>query len=170
MDKPIILVVDSNKIIIKIIKNALGEVSYHIISAQNGREGLNKLNDFNVDLVIADQALPEMTGMEFLKIAKNEYPDIITVMFVGQVDLKTTIGAINEAGVYKFVLKPWNAFDLRITISRAMELKKINMEKKRLLDEIRKNDALLELLGHNYPELAVVLNEGAKDLEIELIR
>jgi len=170
MDKSIILVVDSNKIIIKIIENALGEVSYHIISAQNGREGLNKLNNFNVDLVIADQALPDMTGMEFLKIAKNEYPDIITIMFAGQVDLKTTIRAINESGLYKFVLKPWNAFDLRITISRAMELKEINIEKKRLLGEIRKNEALFEILGNKYPELLVVLNEGARDLEIELIR
>ncbi len=153
MDKPTILFVDDDKLIRKIITEALGEKDYNILTAQSAEEGLITLRDHDVHLIIADQKMDGMTGLELLKIAKQENPDIITIMLTGHADIEIAMEAINEAGVYKFIVKPWNAFDLRMTVFRALETQQLLMEKKLLHKRIKANDDLIVALEKKYPEL-----------------
>jgi response regulator RpfG family c-di-GMP phosphodiesterase len=79
------------------------------------------LKKHNVQLVISDHKMPGMTGVEFLQQVKVLYPEIITIMLTGHDETEIAIDAINEAGVNKFILKPWENVILKTTIRRALE-------------------------------------------------
>lgn len=160
MQKPTILFVDDDKLICRVITESLGEKNYTLLTAQSGEEGLAKLreND-NVDLLIADQKMEKMTGLELLKIVKKEYPDIITIMLTAHADIETAIEAINEAGVFKFVIKPWNAFDLRLTVFRALETRQLLMEKQSLHKQIKINDILIDEITKKHPKLKRIASD-----------
>jgi DNA-binding NtrC family response regulator len=159
MGKATVLVVDNENDVLKIIKNALGTISYDIIFSKNGKEALTRLKSSPIDIVLADQSIFDMACLEFLKIVKKEYPDVVTIMLADRMDLDTTLRAINEAGVYRFVQKPWNSFELRINISRGLEFKNMIMEKRRLLEQIKKNDVILQKLEKKFPYIDRIIHQ-----------
>ena len=159
MGKATVLVVDNDNDVFKIIENALGTISYDIIFSKNGDEGLTRLRNSSIDIVLADQSILDMACLDFLEIVKKEYPDVVTIMLADQMDLDTTLRAINEAGVYRFIQKPWNSFELRINISRGLEFKKMIMEKRRLLEEIKKNDLILQKLEKKFPYINRIIHQ-----------
>ena len=165
MEKATVLVVYSEKSVLKIIQSALGLISYDIIATQTGREGLARLKDYPVDIVLADQSIPDMTCLDFLTAVKSEQPDIVTIMLAGQIDLDTTIRAINEAGIYRIIVTPWNSFELRINVSRGIEYKKMLREKRRLLEEIRKNYVSLAKIEENFAYDESVIKEVTENFD-----
>ncbi|MEA3361119.1 MAG: response regulator [Thermodesulfobacteriota bacterium] len=156
MTKGTILIVDDEENIIKSITRTLMEDGYAIFNAKSGEEGLQKLHIREVDLVISDQKMPGMSGINFLKKVQIDYPDILTIMLTAYGDIETAIDAINEAGIYKFILKPWNETDLRLTVKRALELRQLVMEKYSLLYQVKKRDAILRDLEKKYPGITKV--------------
>jgi len=159
MGKATVLVVDNENDVLKTIENALGTISYDIIFSKNGDEGLTRLRNSHIDIVLADQSILNMDCLEFLTIVKKEYPDVVTIMLADQMDFDTTLRAINEAGVYRFIQKPWNSFDLRINISRGLEFKNMITEKRRLLEEIKKNDIMLQKLEKKFPYINKIIHQ-----------
>ena len=121
MERHTILVVDDEKLILNSIKHVLRSENYHLLTAQSGIEGLKLLKKHNVQLVISDQKMPKMTGVEFLKMVKVLYPEILTIMLTAHDETKIAIDAIDEVGVYKFILKPWENNDLKITNRRDLQ-------------------------------------------------
>ncbi len=121
MTKHTILIVDDEEMILKSIYRVLRNEDYQILTAQSGEQGLGMLKEQYVDLVISDQKMPGMNGLDFLQRVKTEYPHILTIMLTGQAEIEIAMDAINEAGVYKFILKPWNDNNLKITVKRALE-------------------------------------------------
>ncbi|RJP78997.1 MAG: response regulator [Desulfobacteraceae bacterium] len=163
MEKATVLVVDNQENVLKVIENALGTISYDIIVMKNGQEGFAQLQNGPVDIVLADQAMPDMDCLEFLTTVKREFPDVVTIMLAEQIDLDTTIRAINEAGVYRFILKPWNSFELRINVSRGIEFKRMVLEKRRLLEEIRENDAVIRRITKKFPGVERIIHQIAEE-------
>ncbi len=118
---PTILLVDDEQHVSKAISRMLFDENYQIITAVNGVEALEALKHNEVDLIISDQRMPEMTGVEFLKKARILRPAVIRVMLTGYSDFTDLMEAINEAGIYKFILKPWDEIELKTTIKHALE-------------------------------------------------
>jgi CheY-like chemotaxis protein len=126
-----VLVVDDEEGITKALARALRKETIEVVTASSGAEGFERLSEAPVHLVISDYMMPKMNGAEFLRRVKECYPDTVRIMLTGHADTGAVMGAISEGAVYKFVLKPWNDDDLRLTVALALkqhELERHNLE------------------------------------------
>lgn len=156
MTRHAILLVDDEPHVLKSFQRALRKEPYTLMTAEGGEEGLKLLEAREVSLVISDYNMPRMNGLEFLKEIKALYPHILTIMLTGQAEIEIAVQAINEAGVYKFIQKPWDDADLKITILRALESLDLVSERNRLLQKVKSRDAILKELEKNHPGITKV--------------
>ncbi len=133
-----ILLVDDEANILGSLRRLLRREKYELLTATSAEEGLKILEQKEVNLIISDQRMPGMQGVEFLKKAMELYPDTIRIILSGYTDVDTVTAAINEGRVYQFILKPWNDEELKITIKGALEQYKLQVENKRLIEKMRK--------------------------------
>ena len=151
-----ILFVDDEPNVLKSFERALRREPYTLMTAAGGEEGLKLLEAREVSLVISDYNMPLMNGLDFLKEIKERYPHILTIMLTGQAELDIAVQAINEAGVYKFIQKPWDDADLKITIRRALESLDLISERDQLLQKVKSRDAILRELEKKHPGITKV--------------
>jgi DNA-binding NtrC family response regulator len=156
MSQHAILMVDDEPQILNAFKRALRREPYILMTASSGAEALSLLEAREVSLVISDYNMPEMNGLEFFKTVKGLYPHLLTIMLTGQAQLEVAVQAINEAGVYKFIQKPWNDVDLKLTILRAIEAIDLSTERDRLIQKIRSRDTILKELERKHPGITQV--------------
>ena len=115
-----VLIVDDEMGVLKALKRVFIDEDYAIITAENAPDGLSALAVNNVNLVISDYQMPGMSGIEFLKIVKERHPNTIRIMLTGVTDTNVVMGAVKDGAVYKFITKPWNDEDLRLTVKLAL--------------------------------------------------
>ncbi len=168
MDKHTILIVDDEKMILEITAEALADDRYTILTAQSGMEGLSILKKNHIHLIICDQKMPGQSGLEFLEKVRQEYPDILTIMQTGYGDIDTAVKAINDVGIYKFILKPCNMEDLRITVRRALEMRQMVFERNSLLIKVKKQDLALKEIEKQYPGITHVKRDADGNIVIGL--
>ena len=158
-----ILLVDDEPNVLNALRRVFRQENYIILAAGNGREALNLLEKEPCQLMISDYMMPEINGADLLKRVKEKYPEMIRIMLTGHADTGAVMGAIKEGAVYKFILKPWNDDDLRVTVGLALEqydliqknraLTKINFQKSKELN------ALSKLAVTNRSQLAILLHK-----------
>lgn len=117
---------------------------YHIYVASSGQEALEIMENQNIQLVITDQRMPDMTGIEFLEQIVPLYPDCMRMIMTGFSDLDAVIQAINKGNIYRYVSKPWNREDLKITIDSALEVYNLKSQNKHLIDDLKRANQTLE--------------------------
>jgi DNA-binding NtrC family response regulator len=112
---------------------------YQVITAESGAEALTLLQQHDVALMISDQRMPQMTGIELMKKAVEVRPQMVKILLTGYTDIGALIESINSGLVYRYLTKPWNNDDLQLTVARALEYYEITksncliaMENKRL--------------------------------------
>jgi DNA-binding NtrC family response regulator len=159
MTRHAILMVDDEPHVLKSFQRALRKEPYTLMTAQGSEEGLKLLEARDVSLVISDYKMPQMNGLEFLKSVKAQYPHILAIMLTGQAEIQIAVQAINEAGVYKFIQKPWDDADLRITILRALESIDLATERDRLLQKVKSRDSILMELEKKHPGITRVARD-----------
>ncbi len=138
-----LLVVDDEPDVVQSVQDLL-RLDYRVLGATRAKEGLRILREQEVHLVMTDQRMPEMTGVEFLGHVRGEHPEAIRLLFTGYADIKAVIDAINQGNVYRYITKPWDPDDLQIVIRQAAEQYDLLVERKRLLAELQeKNQELL---------------------------
>ena len=94
---------------------------YQVVTAQSGVEALALLDQHDVALLISDQRMPAMTGIELMMKTVAIRPQMVKILLTGYTDVGALIEAINSGLVYRYLTKPWNNDDLRTTVSRALE-------------------------------------------------
>ena len=136
MERTILLVDDEED-----IGNALARVlrrdGYTILRATSGREGLELLAQHDVGVVVSDQCMPEMTGVEFLSRVKELYPKTVRMVLSGYADLNSVTEAINRGAIYKFLTKPWDNEMLCANVLEAFRLYEKQQMNGRLALEIQ---------------------------------
>lgn len=142
-----LLLVDDEQNILASLRRLLRRDGYTILSAANGQEGLEVLAANPVDVIVSDQRMPGMTGVEFLRKAKDMHPDSVRLVLSGYTDLQSVTDAINEGAIYKFLTKPWDDAMLRANIEEAFRRKALSDENLRLSAELQR--ANLELAHIN---------------------
>jgi DNA-binding NtrC family response regulator len=151
-----ILIVDDEPQVLKSFQRVLRKEPYTLMTASGGEEGLKLLEARDVSLTVSDYNMPHMNGLDFLKTVKSLYPHVLTIMLTGQAEMDVAVRAINDAGVYKFIQKPWDDDDLRITLRRAVESIDLATERDRLLQKIKSRDAILKTLEKEHPGITRV--------------
>lgn len=167
MHQHTLLIVDDEPMILKSIQRILRREDYNIMTAQDADEGLNLLQAREIDLLISDHNMPGMSGVEFLQKVKAEYPDILTIMLTGQKEIEVAMQAINDAGVYKFILKPWDDDDFKLTIRRALESLDLVRERNMLRERVKSRDSILRNLEKEHPGITKVEKDDEGYLILE---
>ncbi len=146
-----ILFVDDEPRVTDAIRRSFKRAPYRLYTAASAAEGLQCLATETIDVVVSDERMPGMSGAEFLAQVRQQYPDTIRIILSGQADLEAAIKAINEGEIYRFLVKPCDPADLRVTIDKALEHKRLLEQSRRLLREYQKANALLEELEAGTP-------------------
>lgn len=119
--KNILLVVDDEPSILTAMKRLFLDSNIDVLTANDAAEALEILGCNRVAVIVSDQRMPNMTGIELLEKVKHEYPDSIRILLTGYSDINVAIDAINKGEVYRFITKPWNDHEIRNTVKLAME-------------------------------------------------
>ncbi|MCK2126134.1 EAL domain-containing protein [Thauera aromatica] len=114
-----LLIVDDEPAIHAALARALEDSGYQILAAHSARAALELLACHPVQVILSDEHMPDMNGIEFFARVKNLYPDTARIMLSDYVDATTLIRAINEGTIYKFIAKPWNDHELCVHIRDA---------------------------------------------------
>lgn len=154
--KHTILVVDEEEIFIENIQRVLSDENYNVITASSGQEGLDILKKIEVSLVISEYKIPLMNGLEFLGKVRIIYPDILTIMVTDHADLELAIKAINEAGVYKFLLKTWDDIHFKNAIKKTLASLQVIKERDVLIRKVKTHEVMLKDLEKRYPGITKV--------------
>lgn len=116
---------------------------YEIFTAPSSAQGLNILNNHTVHVIIADQRMPQSTGVEFFDIVRTAYPDPIRILLTGYTDVEAIIDAINKGQIFKYIKKPWDKLELQTSIKNAYEVYTTRQNLKIKIEELqRTNDEL----------------------------
>jgi serine/threonine-protein kinase len=113
-----ILFVDDEERILTALRSIF-RINYHVFTSTNGAEALGLVKKFQPHVVVSDQRMPEMTGVELLRQVKEEAPSTVRLLLTGYSDLAAIVGSINEGEVFRFVSKPWDNQDIQNTIGEA---------------------------------------------------
>ena len=139
-----ILVVDDEEAILETMAFTF-EDDYEVVTSSSPRDGLAKLEKHApIAVVISDQRMPEMTGVEFLAEVYKRHPSTVRMILTGFADMDATIGAINDGHVYAYVTKPWEPDQLKQVVRRAVDHHRLACENERLLAELRGGNVFLQ--------------------------
>lgn len=144
MNKQTILCVDDEVDNVDALER-LFRKQFHVLKATSAKEGLSLLDQYpeEIALIISDQRMPEMTGVEMLEQAQKKYPETIRILLTGYTDVESIIMAVNQGQIYRYLTKPWDPVDLLNTVEKAVE--KFNLRKELAQKNLELNAALEEL-------------------------
>jgi class 3 adenylate cyclase len=117
--------------------------NYNVFTAESGEEGIQIISKNDIHVVVTDQRMPNMTGVQFLQHIPGDQ-DNIRIILTGFSDVESIIEAINTGKVYRYITKPWDKEELKITIDNAVETVMLRRNNKKLISELQANNEHLE--------------------------
>ncbi len=144
-----IMVVDDEPANVRLLER-LFRRDYQVLAASSGAEALQLLSQHDVALLVTDQRMPGMTGIELLKHAAALRPHMVRIILTGYTDMEALVEAINCGQVYRYVTKPWNNEDLRLTAARALEHYEANRGQHELTLANRRLSQRLQLMTRSF--------------------
>ena len=143
MTKHTILFVDDEENILKALVRLFRTEGHLLLTAATPNDGLKKINENLVSLVVADHRMPEMTGVEFLRRVKEESPDTVRIMLTGHADVDVATEAINRGQIFRFIRKPWDEDEIKNIVKQALEHYELITENKRMARIITRQNEIL---------------------------
>lgn len=154
MEKHTILIVDDEPHILTSLKRILDGDDKNILVAKNAEEAWDILKtQGETEVVICDNKLPGMMGIEFLTKVKRTYPDAIRILITGYPDLSSAIDAINSAHIWRYLLKPIEVEELKILVKQSFDYHRIIKENRLLLQIARQQAEWLQALKGSNPQI-----------------
>ena len=138
-----ILYVDDEENNLIVFKNAFFR-DYQVHTALSATEGLEILDQHMIHLIITDQKMPGMTGVEFLEKVVTTHPETMRMILTAYSDIDFIMRAVNKCGIYRYILKPWDTRELKIVIDKALQNYQLAQDKKHLLENLEKANRELE--------------------------
>jgi len=154
MAKHRILIVDDEPHILSSLKRILESEDKEVFIAKDAEAGWAILQEKGeVELVISDNKLPGMLGIDFLIKVKRLYPDTIRILITGYPDLNSAMDAINRAHIWRYILKPIEVEELKILVKQAFDYYSILKENRALLKILRQQSQWLTTLKEKHPQI-----------------
>jgi signal transduction histidine kinase len=138
-----LLVIDDEPEVVQSVHDLLRREA-RVLGATGAEEGLQILRAEDVHIIMSDQRMPGITGVELLRRARAERPDSVRLLFTGYADIKAVIDAINQGNVYRYISKPWDPVELQMIVRQAGEHYDLLAERRQLLADLERKNAELE--------------------------
>jgi len=144
---PTLLLVDDEENILSALRRLFRHQGYRLLTATSGGEGLQLLEREAADMVLADMRMPQMTGAAFLEQVARRWPQTVRILLTGYADLSMTIDAINKGHIYRYISKPWEDNDLRLTVQHGLQQQHLERERRLLEKQTRAQNRELKTLN-----------------------
>lgn len=148
MDRSVLLVDDDRNLLSGLVR-VLREQPFHIYTARSGEEAIDFLRTRDIDVIVADELMSGMSGVELLTWVAENCPDVMRIVLTGHAETETAIRAINDAGVCCFLTKPCSEVSLALTIRKFLERKTSLEEGRHTLDSCRRQLGELDRLSQD---------------------
>jgi DNA-binding NtrC family response regulator len=154
MHRPLnVLLVDDEPAVRRALGRMLSADGHNVLKAEDATVALELLGREQVDVVVADIDMPGMNGVELVAQIRRLYPAVVRILLTGRATLSSTIDAINEGEVFRYVTKPWTAVEMRATLSQAAARVEDNHRVQRAQDATERRQRLLEGIEEAFPGL-----------------
>jgi DNA-binding NtrC family response regulator len=132
-----VLIVDDEEDVRAAVARVLTADGYAVSWAEGADQALATLAARNVELVISDYDMPGLSGVDFLRLIRERYPNVCRVLLTGTTDLDAVVRCVNEGEVYRVIRKPWDNVILRVTVYFAFQMIDLQAQNRRLLTALR---------------------------------
>ena len=149
---PVVLFVDDEANILSSLKRIVRKKGYQSLFAGSGAEALDIMQKQTVDLVVSDMKMPQMTGAQLFAKVVVQYPDTYRIILSGYADLASTIDAVNQGKIHRFLQKPWDNDMLLEAIDEGLELVRLKHANERLKSEVSAQNQKLKTLNESLEE------------------
>jgi response regulator RpfG family c-di-GMP phosphodiesterase len=161
---PRLLLVDDDESMLMILQETLGREGYEVETALSAPEALQRVQQKSYALIMTDQRMPGMTGIELLNRIQEIQPDATRILITGVVELNTVIDCINKGEIYRFLMKPWLHEELLVTVRNAIQRYELIRHNHKLHEEtVSMNERLMEL---NHELKARVIREEDQNIQL----
>lgn len=163
-----VMFVDDEQNVLSAVKRMLFEEEYESRFSLSGEDALTKLKSDPVEVIVSDMRMPGMNGVEFLKRSRETCPDAVRIVLSGQSDVNEIMESINQGGIWRYISKPWDDRDFKITIRNAIDLYKKDRERVLLLEELERKNCELNLMNERL-EMKVEERTKLINAQVELL-
>jgi two-component system response regulator HupR/HoxA len=139
---PTVLVVDDEVRSLEALRRTLEE-DFEVFTASSAEQAQGVMEREWVQIIVCDQRMPGMTGVEFLKGVRSQWPDTLRIILSGYTEAEDIIAGVNEAGIYQYLMKPWQPDQLLLTLQAAANVYRLQQENQRLSVELRAAEPVL---------------------------
>jgi putative nucleotidyltransferase with HDIG domain len=157
-----ILFVDDEANILKALARLFRPEPFNVYTAICAEEGLKLLESEPIQVVVTDQIMPGVRGVQFLEEVRRRWPDLIRMMLTGYTEMNVAVQAINQGEIHRLITKPWNDDELRATVRQAFDTYLMRREIQRLNELTREQNAALQEMNRN---LELKVQERTKEVE-----
>jgi putative nucleotidyltransferase with HDIG domain len=149
MDQHTVLFVDDEINILKAVQRLLRHEPLELLCASRAQEALDLLSRHPAQVVITDQRMPEMSGVDLLSAVRERHPDVVRMMLTGYTEMTIAVDAINRGEIFRLITKPWNDEELKATLRQACDHYDLKQEIKRLNQVTREQNFKLQDMNRN---------------------
>jgi len=142
-----VLIVDDEPKIFQALRRALHREPYELLFAESGDAALQMLAERRVDVIVADENMPNMKGSVLLARCKQQWPEMVRMMLTGDARLETVVAAVNKGEIYRFFIKPCNEAELIISIRDALQMRQLKAAAGALLSTVKKQNETIRSMS-----------------------
>jgi signal transduction histidine kinase len=139
-----ILFVDDEEDILKALKRSLRSEPHEQYYVQSAKEALELIAHHSIHVLVSDMRMAPMSGSELLEKVASRYPDIIRMVISGWADADSILDAVNKGHIYRYIVKPWDSRELKITLRQALEMYRLQAERKEMIQRLNDQNFQLE--------------------------
>lgn len=169
-----VIFVDDEVNILKAVQRLLRNESFTVLTASRGSEALELLEKEGAEVVVSDQRMPEMTGVDLLQAVRERHPDVVRMMLTGYTEMNVAVEAINRGEIFRLITKPWNDEELKATLRQALDHYHLKAEIRRLNQVTRQQNLKLQDMNRNLEnkvrERTKQLGEKHQELRIAYVQ
>jgi response regulator RpfG family c-di-GMP phosphodiesterase len=121
-------------------------IKYNVFTAISGEDAIKLLDENDIQIIITDQRMPGMTGVEFLESILDKHPEPMRILLTGYADLNAVIDAVNKGKIFHYLSKPWNEEELDMTIQRAYDIYSRKQAEHEITEKLAVSNDQLEFL------------------------
>ena len=169
MEKEInVVVLDYEENIRESVKCLFFRESFAVTSTGDSQEAIGIIEKHPIKVILSDQRMPQITGVEFLKQVREKFPDVVRILITGHADIQAAEDAINYGGVYRFINKPWNSEELKATVKQAIEHHDLVVQNRELFEATKAKNEELEVLNRRLKGMYETQKEFTSTVSHEL--